>query len=196
MKTAISKLLCCATVVSVLALTPAQAGFMTGEFAPANWNFSGPPAEIEWTPPAPADPSSVTVYAPKLMNSITTLGLNPITGLYVVSFRTTFNSMSAPSASLVMNAPGYSGVSLGVYPGDTQPVINNFSLTMAPGDSISFLMTADTSGIGDKKNVPFFTVDEWNVQSVPEPGQWAMMGVTLLGAVGYAVRRQRAKSGK
>ena len=186
----------CASAAATLLLTatPAQAGFFTGEFAPANWNFAGPPAEIEWTPAPPADPTSVTVFASKNLNSITTLGLNPISGLYVVSFRTTFNSMSAPSASLKMNAPGYTDESLGIFPGDPQPVVKNFTFTMGPGDSIAFALTADTSGIGDKKNVPFFTVDEWDVQIVPEPGQWAMMGVTVLGAAGYALRRHRART--
>ncbi len=32
------------------------------------------------------------------------------------------------------------------------------------------------------------------VDPVPEPGQWAMMGVTLLGAAGFLVRQRRAKA--
>ena len=38
-----------------------------------------------------------------------------------------------------------------------------------------------------------FTAEITEVVPVPEPGQWAMMGVTALGAAGYAARR-RAKA--
>jgi len=192
MKTLLLKLVGGAATGLVITVATARANMFTGEFAPANWTFSGLPADLVWDPAPPANPTPVTVTAPHLANSTTTLQLNPLTSLYLVSFRTTFNAMSAPTASLTMNAPGYVGVSLGVFPGDTQPVINNFSLTMGPGDSIAFALTADTTDIGDKKNVPFFTVDEWNVRIVPEPGQWALMGVTLLGAAGYALRRRSA----
>ena len=180
-------------LASALAVSTAHAGFFMGEFAPSHWTFSGPPSDIVWDPAPPAAPSSVTVYAPKLENSISTLQLNPVSGLYTVSFRTTFNAMSAPTASLMMNAPGYIGENLGTYPGDTMPTVKNFTFTMGPGDTIDFLMTADTTAIGDKKNVPFFTVDNWEVQAVPEPGQWAMMGLTAIGVVSYAIRHRRAQ---
>ena len=43
-----------------------------------------------------------------------------------------------------------------------------------------------------QQGLPFML--EGDVESVPEPGQWAMMAVTALGIAGYAARRVRAKT--
>jgi hypothetical protein len=172
----------------MLSAATTRAGFFTGEFAPANWTFSGTAGDIIWDPPA--NPSSVSVYSPLGGNSITTLALNPISGSYVVSFRATFNAMTSPSAELKMNAPGYVDEIIGLYPGGPQTVVKTYTLTMGPTDSILFALTADNTGIGDKKNVAFFTIDSWDVQVIPEAST-VVAAMGLLALCGFHVWRSR-----
>jgi hypothetical protein len=39
-----------------------------------------------------------------------------------------------------------------------------------------------------------FQLNVWPTAPEPEPGHWAMMGVTALGIVGYGVGRRSAKA--
>lgn len=178
--------------LAMTALT-ARAGLFTGPFAPANWNFSGDTgAELIWSPTI-ANPDCARVYAaPGLNGTITTFALVPTLGSYQVTFTTTFNAMSATAASLTMNAPGYAGVSLGSYPGGPQTEINTFTVTLGPTDTISFAMTADSPS--DKKNVPFFTVDGWDVQVIPEAST-CIAALGLLSLCGVQIWRARQNPG-
>lgn len=75
-----------------------------------------------------------------------------------------------------------SPVNISMFGGPTQIFID--SLHGMSGDNAY-------DGILGGKNARSFVVGTWTEVAVPEPSQWAMMGLTLVGATGYAVRRYR-----
>lgn len=170
----------------LLATTACQAGLFVGDFAPANWVFTpgGPGGDgsfsyAVWTPLPPDPAGSVAVYAAHQFAGTTTLSLtlpNTTPG-YVVNFRSSFFNPTGgnDTQALLMNAPGYPAVSLGSYPTPDSPpgpVINNFSVTLHAGETIEFAMFSDTTNLGDKKNVPYFLIDQWSVSPIPEASTW------------------------
>ena len=67
---------------------------------------------------------------------------------------------------------------------------NGFGIYGTGGELISqIIISADGAAGG-------FAIGEFGIAAIPEPGQWAMMGVTLFGAVGYGVRKYRARQTK
>jgi len=117
-----------------------------------------------------------------------------------------FGTYNMKTASLV--PPGWDNYAV-LFAGDfnaTQPLLNalianddlapvgigeaGFAYDLNPGTSYYFVTTGfENTDMGTYR----LTIDgPGNISVVPEPGQLAMMGLTLLGAGGYAVRRFRA----
>lgn len=179
--------------LAIFAAAHARSALFTGEFAPSQWTFASIPigGELEWSPSL-ASPESATVTSPLTAFSATTFALlNPIAGDYSVSFRITFSAGAAGSGSLTMNAPGYDNQ-------DILPGVTAWSFDIGPNvgaspnpTTISFLLF-NPDVYGDKKDVPTFTIDMWDVQIIPETSTWiAAMGLLGLGVL-HVWRSKRA----
>ena len=69
-----------------------------------------------------------------------------------------------------------------------------FSGLPAAGTTIG-LVASNSQGASWDGPYPSLFLD-MQVTAVPEPGQWAMMGMTLLGAGGFVLRQRRAQTAK
>jgi hypothetical protein len=177
-----------AATALTLAAATSQGGFFEGEFAQSQWVLGGTPgASVEWIPTV--NPTSVTIKPVENdPSSFTTFSLLPVVEDYRVTFRTTFFQGQSTLAALQMVVTGNPNPILLGQTGDPNPMVTSLDVIVGSGGSISFLLLADTPP--GKDDVPYFVIDQWDVQVIPEASTW-IAAVGLLSVCGFQVWRSR-----
>ena len=177
--------------VCAMLATSGRAAVFSGEFAPSNWTLTAESSDqLIWTPNISA-PLSATLYAPDRTGlSTTELTLAPLSGNYRVWFRTTFNAMSADSASAGLSYGNLNGSPQVVSLGDknSSPDVQYHTFILNAGEQVNFLLSSDFPS-PDKSNLPWLMIDEFEVMAIPEASTW-FAGLGLLAMCGLHYWRQ------